>query len=222
MTLPDNTIRATFGRLTNLEGLRFGRLLVIRRNPRKSRNSYWDCQCDCGKTVVVCRPNLIQGTSASCGCLRRELNQTIQRERLTKHGNARRPIFIRWKAMIDRCANPRNKNYPRYGGRGITVDPAWLNFDCFYRDMGEPPTLQHSLERIDNDGPYSKANCRWATRKEQCLNRRTNRKLTAFGKTQTISEWAAETGLHFNCIDKRLMRGWTPERAVSIKSRRAA
>lgn len=206
--------RPVRGRL-DLEGQRFGRLLVLRRNPRKSKNSSWDCQCDCGRLVRVERPNLTAGTTQSCGCLRRELNINLQRERRTTHGNARRPIFIRWKAIISRTTNPKDKNYSRYGGRGINIDSRWLEFDNFLQDMGDPPSLQHSIERIDNNGPYSKENCRWATRKEQCLNRRTNRRLTAFGRTQTISEWAEETGLHFNCIDKRLKRGWEPERAVT-------
>lgn len=118
-----------------------------------------------------------------------------------KHGHAtrgRRPnIYRRWQHMIQRCHNPNDRDYPRYGGRGITVCDRWRSgtpthtgFECFLADMGEPPTPQHSLERVDNHGPYAPDNCRWATNKEQANNRRSTRMLTIDGETRPLSEWS--------------------------------
>lgn len=83
------------------------------------------------------------------------------------------PEYCAWKGMKRRCLNPRAKDFSRYGGRGITVDPAWAMFSNFLADMGCRPTARHSLERIANDRGYSPGNCMWATRKEQARNRKT-------------------------------------------------
>ena len=87
--------------------------------------------------------------------------------RVTEH-----PLYITWADMLSRCTNPRDPNYPRYGGRGITVCPDWFHFENFARDMGEKPSKDLTLERVINELGYSKVNCTWATRTEQCVNRR--------------------------------------------------
>ena len=114
-----------------------------------------------------------------------------------------------WIGMRSRCTNTRHKSFPDYGGRGITVDPAWEDFGRFYADMGDPPPVM-TIERIDNDGPYSKANCRWATRKEQSRNRRTkNRFLEHNGERRLICEWAEHLGVNPRLLRVRLNRGWS-------------
>lgn len=113
-----------------------------------------------------------------------------------------------WWQMIKRCTDPEHKFWKDYGGRGITVDPAWLDFDQYYADTGEPPTEQHTLDRIDNEKGYGPDNWRWATKAEQARNRRYCHLLTFTGKTQTASEWARELGMKVETVIWRIKKGW--------------
>lgn len=132
--------------------------------------------------------------------------------------------------MIQRCHNPKNPSYSNYGGRGIIVCDDWLgSYENFVQDMGRRPSPKHTLERIDNDGPYSRENCRWATRAEQNRNTRQNVVLTIGGVSRCRAEWAAKYGVRDGLIRDRMDRlGWDAERAVTTPvrarsaSRRAA
>lgn len=125
------------------------------------------CVCTCGATKAIPLDSLKSGNTKSCGCLLADST----RQRATKHGlHASRAYYV-WSAMIQRCTNPKNPGYKNYGGRGIAVDPAWLEFEAFFADMGDPPAGL-SLDREDNDGPYNKHNCRWADRTTQSRNQR--------------------------------------------------
>jgi hypothetical protein len=120
--------------------------------------------------------------------------------------------------MKNRCNNKKCKVYDRYGGRGITYDPAWENFINSLKDMGEKTDPSMELERINNDGNYCKENCRWATRKEQTRNRggkRATRLYTFDGKTMCIADWAKEVGISPQSMQKRLNNGWPLEEAFS-------
>ena len=102
--------------------------------------------------------------------------------------------------------------------RWLDGDGEKLGIECFNEDMGPKPSPKHSVERIDVNGNYCKENCVWATASEQMRNKRNNRKITAFGETLTMSEWGRKSGLHPMMIQKRLNRGWDPEKAVSLPS----
>lgn len=126
--------------------------------------------------------------------------------------------------MINRCMNERDPDYPQWGGRGITIDPHWLGergFENFLKDMGKRPSPEMSLDRSKNDGPYTKSNCRWATKKEQANNRRSNTLITAHGQTQTLGEWATATGIKRATITERIRNGWRPDRAVTTPTLRS-
>ena len=131
------------------------------------------------------------------------------------HANPTDPTYICWWSMRQRCEYERHKSYARYGGRGIRVCDEWKDFSSFLRDMGErPPGL--TIGRIDNERGYEPGNCRWETQKEQQNNRSSNRLLTAFGRTQTVTQWADESGIARSTIEKRLdQMKWSVERAVT-------
>lgn len=109
--------------------------------------------------------------------------------------------------------NKNNKDYLRYGGRGITVCDRWNSYDYFLSDMGEAPNGL-TIDRKDNDGPYAPWNCVWATRKIQQRNGANTTLLTSNGKTLCIVEWAEILGIPANRISARLYKGWTVERAL--------
>lgn len=118
--------------------------------------------------------------------------------------------------MIQRCTNHKNKYYPNYGGRGITVCQEWRDsFENFLKDMGECPS-KHQIDRIDNNGGYRKENCRWVTPKTNSRNRRDNRLETHNGKTQCLAAWAEEIGINIKTLGSRLRNGWSIENALKI------
>lgn len=124
--------------------------------------------------------------------------------------------------MLDRCGNPASTSFAAYGGRGIVVCDRWRNdFTAFLADMGPRPSTDLTIERIDNDGPYAPANCRWATRLEQGQNKRNSRHIEAFGERLSASEWARRTGLPRRTITSRLDAGSTPEAALAPGDARA-
>lgn len=131
-----------------------------------------------------------------------------------RHGLTNHPDYGLWHGILQRCNNPHDKTFYKYGARGISVCERWSRFDCFLADMGPRPSGQHSIDRIDNDGDYKPENCRWATAIEQANNRRTNRLLTYKGKTLTLIEWVRNLGLNEERTRSRAKRHWSVERIL--------
>jgi len=195
---------------------KFGRLLVIERSgSNKHRASQWKCLCDCGAFVVVTGQRLKSGNTKSCGCLNLESTKT----RFTKHGMNGTPIYRVSRHMLDRCYTKNNKEFPSYGGRGIFVSDEWHSFESFFADMGHPPPGM-SIDRADNNGGYSKDNCRWATPTEQSMNRRVNRILSVDGVAKPLTAWAMELNINPSTIGHRLRRGWSIEESLELVERK--
>ncbi len=189
-------------------------LTVIKRiGTSSNRHILWLCVCECGNETSVQSSKLRMGLSKSCGCVG-----------ATKHGHTKNSkpskIYQVWGGMIQRCTNPKNKAYGGYGGRGIGVCKRWKKFSNFLEDMGTPPSLRHTIERVNNNGDYCITNCIWATMAEQGRNRRNNRWITFDGKTQTISEWSREKGISTGTISYRLKIGWSKKKALTTKTKR--
>lgn len=129
------------------------------------------------------------------------------------------PIYSIYHSMRKRCLNKTHKAFKNYGGRGIVVCQRWLeSFEAFQADMGPRPTPQHSLDREDNNGPYSPENCRWATKKQQSNNTRRTVFITAHGLTLSAATWAERNKVPLNTIRSRLGYGYTGEEAIAPKA----
>jgi hypothetical protein len=214
-------------RAIDLTGRRFGRTTVLGLAGSNGRRLVWRCRCDCGTETIVLGTSLRSGNTKSCGCLEREVRS---RGTSLRHGHAchnNSPTYNSWRGMVERCSNPNHVMWKRYGGRGIAVCKAWKDsFEAFLEDMGERPR-NHTIDRLDGHKGYwcghcdeclsenRKANCRWATRKEQSENRDAVRWLTHDGRTQTATQWAMELGWYVAMITRRLDRGWSDEQTLT-------
>lgn len=204
-------------RLKDMTGLRVGRLVVIEQaGNAKHGGALWRCQCDCGREKIVRGADLRNGHTSSCGCLHSE-GLTGRNQ---KHGGTGSRLHSIWFGMKQRCTDPNAINYPNYGGRGITVCEEWKNdfgaFQAWALANGYRDDL--TLDRKENDGPYSPENCRWATRAEQDANRRKIYRITYGGETHTAKEWADILGIPAERIRNRLRRGLPVEKVLSPRN----
>lgn len=180
-------------------GMIFGHLKVVDCIVQRGQRTKWRCLCDCGNTVDVVPYNLRSGNSQTCGA-------SMHRQ---KHGLTGTRVKLIWKYMLGRCYDPRVAGYPNYGGRGIKVCKRWHKLENFFADMGHPPDGK-TLERIDNDKDYTPANCTWATRREQMINRRNTLRVTAFGQTKPLIVWAEEYKINGRTLHNRIFRSKIP------------
>lgn len=202
----------------DMTGRRFGRLVVQElegRRPRANGKSVliWRCSCDCGQEAVVAGTLLRRGETKSCGCAFLEASRT------GTHGYARTKKasdeYQVWCAIKARCTNEKSIGYKNYGARGITIAPEWLSdFPAFFEHVGQRPSPQHSIDRIDNSIGYHPGNVRWATRGEQSRNTRRNVWLVVDGERRTIKDWGGQYGISAQSIAARIRLGWSHEDAV--------
>lgn len=206
-------------RLIMEAGQVYGRLTAVAfMHVGKSRHKIWTFRCECGNEKTAATTSVWRGSTRSCGCLHRESIAANGRANVT-HGMTRSPEYYVWKSMLQRCKNPNTKNFKRYGGRGITVCDRWLIFENFYADMGARHSKTHSIERIENTGPYCKDNCKWATRTEQARNRRSNLVVIVNGVSMTLAEAVEISGLKYTTVRRRIELGWDISRAIRVVAR---
>lgn len=203
---------------TDLSGKVFGKLTVLHQADdyvSKTGKPYatWLCKCECGVEKVYMQCSLTTGHTVSCGCHRRAL----MKEAKTIHGGVGTKLYNSWRAMKERCTNPHAENYPSYGGRGIRVCEEWLDYEIFMSwalTHGYKPGL--TIDRVDMNGDYTPENCRWINQRQQCNNKRNNRRITFNGRTKTLSEWASEVGINKGTILNRIDKlGWDASKALT-------
>lgn len=188
----------TIHNFQNLSGRKFGRLSI----QHYVGNASWLTKCDCGNDKVVPTKQLLRSQTQSCGCLMLERTK----EANTRHGKKGTRVYSSWTSMLDRCRNERSKDFERYGKRGITVCDEWLNFENFYRDMGDPPP-KHSIDRINNSLGYCLSNCQWSTAQQQASNRRSSVFVELDGKRMTAAQCDRILGRHNGTTARRVRQG---------------
>lgn len=212
-------------KLKDLTGMQFERLLVLHRAPNRGKRVYWVCECQCdAKTIKeVSGIELKTGRTKSCGCLRREVN--IQKIKAyneaagyesREDGELGTRLYEIWVGMKKRCYNTNAERYEDYGGRGITVCDEWLhsfsNFKQWALSNGYSSNL--TIERLDNDGIYSPDNCKWATYKEQSLNKRNTVRVEYNGETLTLNDIVERYNIPYETVRARYYRGWSIEKII--------
>lgn len=192
-------------RANDLIGRRFGLLTVTGFAGRSSRSTMWHADCSkCCSTVKIERRNL--NRIIGCPCR-------------STHGMSRSPTYTAWRNMINRTTLDAHASSHRYKDRAIVVCDRWRQFENFYSDMGAKPSGKW-LDRIDNNGPYSPENCRWATPREQHRNRSNIYMITFRGKTMCLKDWAHEVGISYASLRWRVVRQrWDIETALTTPVR---
>ena len=188
------------GKFEDLTGQVFGQLTVIERAENKGKQPAWRCRCECGNEVIVQAGNLKHGQQ-TCGC-----GKIGNR----KHGMCHTKIYRKWASMMNRCYNPNEPAFDRYGGRGIKVCERWHDFNNFYEDVSQMENFNragYTLDRIDVNGDYTPENCRWVDWKTQNRNRRNNIKIEYDGVEMTLMEAAERSGISYRTLQGRYRRG---------------
>lgn len=207
------------GKIIDLSGKEFNRLKVIEYVGKDKRNeAIWKCECKCGKIINVRSSFLKSGHTKSCGCWRKDKMKQKPHKFTHKMSNSR--LYVIWCNMKQRCYNQNNPNYYRYGGRGITICPEWLDdFMNFYEwSMKNGYSDNLTLDRKDNNKGYYPDNCRWATETEQANNKRNNAIIQYMGENKTIHELANEYKIDHGCLRWRIDNGWDIEKALKTPS----
>lgn len=195
-------------RYRDIAGQRFGHLIAIKYvGSTKGGRARWNCKCDCGKENIVLQSSLVTGNTTSCGC--------VLKAKITRHGMSNTALYKVWQSMKTRCSNPNSNRFEYYGGKGISYDPAWENFEGFYADMHEGYKGGITLDRIDRTKGYSQENCRWVNVTVQNNNKSNNLSIFYHGRAHTPKEIAKLINSAQSTIYNRKRAGWSDERLVS-------
>lgn len=195
-------------RFIDLTGQTFNHLTAIAYVESRVGGSVWEWLCSCGQKTLAYASNVKSGHTKSCGCWNARVRY--------KHGMSYSTEYCSWRHMLERCFNPKNKNYHRYGAIGITVCDKWrTDFSAFYGHIGPSPSPVHSVDRYpDKRGNYEPGNVRWAKPAEQNRNTSRNHLVTYKGETLCVRDWAQRVGISYQSLTIRLKR-WSLERAMT-------
>lgn len=211
------------GKFVDITGQKFGRLTVIKRVENSTDNRpQWLCKCECGRETKARGYGLKRGKILSCGCYHIEKAREIGKSK-SIHGLSETRLYRIWHDMKNRCYSKKHKSYNNYGGRNIIVCEEWLNdFKAFYDwSMQNGYSDNLSIDRKDTNGNYTPNNCRWADKETQQNNKRNNHYITYNGKTQTVSQWAKETGIKTKTLLARINDyHWSIEKALTKEVKR--
>lgn len=181
---------------TYMIDLVFGKLTVLSECGRgKDKQKMYLCRCECGNETKVLAGNLKKGNTKSCGCSRKKTCSARMSKLNFRHGETNTKLWKTWKGIVERTTVPTSAHYGRYGAKGIGIFDDWLVYENFAKYMGQPPSNQHSIDRIDNSKGYFPENVRWATMKEQAANRSTNINVIVDGEIMILSQAATKLNI---------------------------
>lgn len=203
------------GRIIDLTGQKFDRLIVLKYMYRKNGHTWWKCKCDCGNNINTTSGRLRSGETKSCGCYFKE------HQYLKKYSEKEIKLHHIYNSMKARCYNKNNSSYKNYGKRGIKVCDEWRNNRDIFVEWAINNGYQENLtiDRIDVNGNYEPNNCKWSTKKEQNNNTRRNVYITYNNKTKTLAQWAEEIGITGSALRARLNK-MSIEQALTTKKLR--
>lgn len=202
-------------KIVDQTGNKFGKLLVLELGGKSGNDRKCHVRCDCGVEKEVVQSKLTAKTKPirSCGCLSKENHYRT-------HERTHHKWYAIWKAMISRCYRPNQKAYKNYGGRGIIVCDEWKNnLDAFFQWLEENQYKKGlQIDRKNNDGNYCPENCRVVTPKENCNNRRDNKRYNVEGEALTLSQLSEKSGIKYNTLRKRIKQmNMSAEDAIEMK-----
>lgn len=196
-------------RRIDITGKQYGRLTAVRYAGRVQNATMWEFLCTCGSTHVAQYVNVVHGRTQSCGCLNRDAAS-----KLRTHGMSNTKVYHAWQAMRGRCS-PTYDDKQHYYDKGIRVCDEWnTSFEEFFNYMGEPPTLKHTVDRIDSDGNYAPGNVRWATWTEQQNNRGYNVRILTPHGDMTVAQALRHYAIPKSSYYKRRRQGLSPLQAL--------
>ena len=177
-------------------GSKYGKLTVISLSGRsKDKQKVYLCKCDCGNESNVVSGNLKKGNTKSCGCVGKEKSSIRINLLNFQHGETSTKLWKTWKGIVERTTCKTSSHYKKYGGIGISIYKDWLTYEVFANYIGQPPSQNHSIDRINNSKGYEPGNIRWATAKEQASNRKTNIRVLINNQVMILSDAAKELNI---------------------------
>lgn len=190
----------------DITGQKFHSLTALNFEYRDSGYHHnWKFRCDCGNEFVARKSAVISGNTKQC----KNCSIKAMARKISTHGYAGTRLYKEWAGIIQRCENPKNTSYNRYGALGITVCEAWHKFEKFAEwSIKNGYSNNLTIDRIDNTGNYEPSNCRWVGNLEQANNKSTNVFITISDETHTIAEWARIYGMKYHTLYDRIKKGW--------------